>query len=200
MCLLCACGTPESTAVAIAVGATAAGSYAPTSDIEQVYYLGVFDPQEQVPPTVYRVRIRGQASLLSRMDFSTGWVKAELIDSLGTRVTSNQQTGAVSIEGADEEFTGLTTGRRLMMFGPEGFREAPKDHRLVIVMGASPEKFFNAMDTAFQEIAEAEEIQRNEQLQETLQQILFLTQSEREQLEQLSKDLAADLKTVGGAS
>jgi hypothetical protein len=34
------------------------------------------------------------------------------------------------------------------MFGPEGFREAPRDHRLVIVMGSSPQKFFSAVDSA----------------------------------------------------
>ncbi|HQR16172.1 MAG TPA: hypothetical protein PKW52_13355 [Nitrospira sp.] len=48
----------------IALGAaitTAVGAVIPGHDIEQVYYLGSFDPQEQIPPALYRVRVRGQA-------------------------------------------------------------------------------------------------------------------------------------------
>ena len=40
----------------------------------------------------------------------------------------------------------LPTGRKLVLFGPEGFRPVPKNHRLVIVMGSNPEEFFKAID------------------------------------------------------
>src|SRR6266849_1933566 len=56
--LMNGCATPAQTAGAIAggvVGVTIAGGYSPGNEIEQVYYLGVFDPQEQVPATVYRL-------------------------------------------------------------------------------------------------------------------------------------------------
>ena len=44
-------------------------------------------------------------------------------------------------------------GRRLMQFGPEGFRSAPKDHRLVILMGASPETVEQAFASALGSVA-----------------------------------------------
>ena len=47
----------------------------------------------------------------------------------------------------------MLTGRRLVMFGPEGFREAPKDHRLVVVMGSNPDAFFSAVDEALGVVA-----------------------------------------------
>jgi hypothetical protein len=34
----------------------------------------------------------------------------------------------------------------MIQFGPEGFREVPSEHRLVIVMGANPSAFFQAVD------------------------------------------------------
>jgi hypothetical protein len=43
--------------------ATGLGAMTPGHEIEQIYYLGSFDPQEQVPPALYRVRVRGQALL-----------------------------------------------------------------------------------------------------------------------------------------
>lgn len=39
-------------------GITVLAGLSPSNEIDQVYYLGVFDPQEQIPPTVYRVRVR----------------------------------------------------------------------------------------------------------------------------------------------
>src|SRR5688572_8621385 len=48
----------EKIAAGALVGGAIIGSQLPSSDIEQVYYLGVFDPQDQLPPTLYRVRVR----------------------------------------------------------------------------------------------------------------------------------------------
>src|SRR6266540_2996599 len=134
------CATPYQTA-GLTVGlATATGSRAPAHELEQIYYVGVFDPEEQLPPTVYRLTVRGQVSLLSSTKFASGWVPAGVIDSLNGRI------GLDAYGSGDVEFTqtnkhynvNLKTGRRLMMFGPEGFREAPRNHRLVLVMGAKP--------------------------------------------------------------
>lgn len=105
---------------------------------------------------IYRVRVHGQASFMSQTRFSSGWVNARLIDSLGSNVQLDQGTGKLTIEQMTEfKKDPLKTGRRLMLFGPEGFREAPAGHRLVIVMGSTPEKWFEAMDQALQTIGEA---------------------------------------------
>jgi hypothetical protein len=133
----------------LGAGATLYASQAPTNEIEQIYYLGAFDPQDQVPPTIYRVTVRGQSSALSQMKFASGWVQASLIDTLQSRVGFAADSDKTTIDqaaAAGESPTGLKIGRRLMLFGPEGFREAPRDHRLVIVMGASPDKFFASLD------------------------------------------------------
>lgn len=57
---------PQNVALGAVIG-TGVGAIIPAHDIEQVYYLGSFDPQEQVPPALYRVRVRGQASIISWM-------------------------------------------------------------------------------------------------------------------------------------
>jgi len=147
---------------AIGVAAVVQAGRTPTTAINQVYYLGVFDPQDQLPPTIYRVRVNGQASALSETKFASGWVRADLVDSLSGRVDmpsdttqpAGQATGDDSKPGVKvEREKGLLTGRRLMMFGPEGFREAPRDHRLVVVMGADPSAFFTAVDEALGTVA-----------------------------------------------
>lgn len=181
--------------VALGAGiATASGAYSPNNEIQQIYYLGVFDPQEQTPPSVYRVRVHGQASFISRTKFGSGWVPARLIDSLGSEVKFDRETGSITMTPAeDDAVSALTTGRRQIMFGPEGFREAPKDHRLVIVMGSSPDKFFEAIDEALGSISDAEETARNTRLTGELLEALTNTRGEKAALNQLNKDIAADL-------
>ena len=143
------CATPAQTAGLAIAGTTFVGAQTPGDEIEQIYYLGVFDPTEQLPPTVYRVTVRGQASILSGTQFASGWVPARLIDSLSSQNNGeNNGTRFSQPEGVTDQSVDLKTGRRLMMFGPEGFREAPKDHRLVIVMGANPDAYFEAIDLA----------------------------------------------------
>ena len=136
--LLSGCNSlPQNIALG-AVVVTGVGAVIPGHDIEQVYYLGTFDPHEQVPPSLFRVRVRGQASILSWMRFGSGWVPAELIDSLGSSIEFNKKSGVVKIDRADaKDLSSLKIGRRLIQFGPEGFREVPKNHRLVLVMGAN---------------------------------------------------------------
>lgn len=76
-----------------------------------------------------------------------------------------------------------------MMFGPEGFREAPPSHRLVIAMGSSPEKFFNAVDQALGNVAAATQGLSGPVLETSLFRELLRLKSERERLEDLRKDI-----------
>lgn len=192
---LAACETIEGTVTLGTIGATLLGAQAPTQEIEQIYYVGVFDPQEQLPPEVYRIRVHGQASFISLMKFGSGWVRADLIDSLGTTVGFNEETNAIEVKksGDDDVFDNLKTGRRLVMFGPEGFREAPADHRLVIVMGSSPENFFKAIDQSLSVVSEVREERRNAALDRALFEALTRLRSERQRLAELAKDIDADL-------
>lgn len=186
----------------IALGAaitTAVGAVIPGHDIEQVYYLGSFDPQEQVPPALYRVRVRGQASIISWMRFGSGWVPAELIDSLGSSVEINKADGKIVFTKAgNEQLSKLKIGRRLMQFGPEGFREVPKEHRLVIVMGSDPEKFFAAMDEALGAVSQAKVDQDNNALSRLLFEALTSTQAEKTLVEAQLEAAQEQFVTSGG--
>ena len=155
--MVCGCSTVAHTNQAIALAGTVGLSLTPSFDLEQTYYLGSFDPAGQVPPTLYRIRVRGQSSILNSTKFASSWVPAEVVDALTGSATLNVKNGAVTITRA-----GLTasdnindSGRRLMQFGPEGFRSAPKGHRLVILMGAEPEAVEQAFSSALGTVAMA---------------------------------------------
>ena len=155
---LAACGSTEENVALLAggvFGATLLGARAPSHEIQQTYYLGVFDPQSQVEPTVYRVRLHGQASFISGVQFASGWLPSIAVDSLGTRVEWDEGKKTASIVRADKDDANNTfqTGRRLVMFGPEGFREAPADHRLVVAMGTDPQAYFEAVNGALEVVA-----------------------------------------------
>ena len=191
---LSACGDATENLVLGTVGVTLLGAQAPSHEIEQIYYLGVFDPQDQLPPQVYRVRVHGQASFISFVNFASGWVPADLIDSLGTQISFDKATGGIDIKKPGQgETASLKTGRRLVLFGPEGFREAPANHRLVIVMGSSPEGFFKAIDSALGTVAGALEEQRATGLNRELFAALIQITNERERLNELDKDVALEL-------
>ena len=183
------CATTEQT-VALGMGtATFVGAQAPTNEIQQTYYFGVFDPQDQLPPQMYRIRVHGQASFLSFMRFASGWVPAQLIDSLGTSAGFDN-AGRVEIrQGDNAQLSNLSTGRRLVLFGPQGFREAPRNHRLVIVMGSSPEAFFSAIDETVGKVSEVIQERRNTNLTKKLFQALVIAKADRERLSELRRDL-----------
>ena len=187
----CAGLGPTETA-AVAVGAvtlaTVSGGFSPNNEIEQIYYLGVFDEQDQLPPTVYRVRVRGQASFISQMKFGSGWVHASVLDALGSSVSFEKGGGQLTIEKTDTDFKPFPTGRRLMLFGPEGFRRAPADHRLVIVMGSSPEEFFNAIDESLGVVAQATQERGSVELDRLLFEALVTARAERAQVDQVTRD------------
>ncbi len=190
---LAACSTEE--IIGSTVGATILGANSPSQEIQQIYYLGAFDPQGQLPPTVYRIRVHGQASFISFVRFASGWVPARFIDSLSSDVSfgADKSTAVQIDKGASDKLAKLTTGRRLMQFGPEGFREAPKDHRLVIVMGSSPESFFSAIDESVGIIAQAQAEQRDNKLDRQLFEALAALRDERESLNALDRQIDAEL-------
>ncbi|MHC4084631.1 MAG: hypothetical protein ACYSWZ_01405 [Planctomycetota bacterium] len=185
--------TTTSDTIAAGIGGTALLAHSPNNEIEQIYYLGVFDPQEQVPPTIYRVRVHGQASPISFTRFSSGWVPADVIDSLGTSVHFEKAGGALTIQDAKKLNNSLPKGRKMVLFGPEGFRPAPKDHRLVIVMGSNPEGFFKAIDESLGMVSEVKVQQHNMKLQQDVFNSLLQISNERQRLYELAKDIDADL-------
>ena len=195
--LLPGCGSKASD-IALAVGGivvapvAVVGAKAPTDEIAQTYYLGVYDPQGQLPPSIYRVRVQGQSSFLNTTKFASGWVHASLIDSLGTEIAFNENNGGLSIQKVGSDNQGQTeTGRRLMMFGPEGFREAPADHRLVVVMGADPSAFFEAVDQTLGVIAQATQGVASSKLRDTLFEELIRVKSERQKLNDLAYQVSS---------
>jgi hypothetical protein len=190
-----ACANMGGTVGAI-VGATLAGAASPTHEVEQIYYLGVFDGREQLPESIYRITVKGQASFMSFTKFASGWVPAAVIDSLGGKV----QLSAVAGQGLTitpphaDAISKLNTGRRLVLFGPEGFREAPIEHRLVIVMGTSPENFFKAIDSALGDMAQIQLERDNSGLQRELMQALTQLRGDQKTYAEIEVETLKELK------
>lgn len=185
VCLLGACANLNPVQEVGAI--TAFGANSPTNEVRQIYYLGVFDPREQVPPTIYRVRVSGQASMISGVRFASGWVPAQIADSLGARFGFDEN-GNITMTGSDDVASTLLEGRTMMAFGPEGYRKAPKDHRLVIVMGSSPESYFGAVDEALGTIAQTRAANLNLSLSQKLLRAVGELESEERQLNAILND------------
>jgi hypothetical protein len=177
----------RNTAVGSAVGGL---MVTPSTDLEQTYYLGSFDPREQLPPTIYRIRLRGQSSFLNLTRFASSWVPAAVVDSLtGTASIDLSPKGKGSVEvtrPSDETRASLEgAGRRLMLFGPEGFRKAPDGYRLVVIMGSSPEQVEEAFASALGTVASARFGRSGAALNQDLFALLLELGQEREQLKAL---------------
>src|ERR1700676_4646298 len=84
---LSACHTTAQTVALSVVGATVVGARSVGSEIQQTYYLGVFDPQGQVPTQVYRLRVHGQGSAIGFTKFASGWAPSIIADSLGSTIS-----------------------------------------------------------------------------------------------------------------
>lgn len=195
--LLSGCATPYQTAGLVVGGVTGVGARVPTPEMEQIYYLGVFDPTEQVPPSIYRITVRGQASILNRHKFASGWVPAGLIDSLGGGLSMDMAGGSgVQYTAGDTNLHAkdFKVGRRLKLFGPEGFREAPANHRLVIVMGSSPDAYFQAVDEALGTLSTHSVSQSNSTVLTRLIKEFARTRESRNKLLQLQLDAASALQ------
>jgi hypothetical protein len=188
--LISACETPAGTAAAVIGGVTIVGGRTPANELEQTYYVGVFDPLKQLPPAVYRLKVRGQASAVSSMRFASGWVPAAVVDGLNERVGFDEN-GRVKVESAEASASAISPSRRLMMFGPEGFREAPKDHRLVIVMSSSPEAFFDLARDSLRTVVQAQLEQIDSATSLALLSELQRLRDEQRELDKLSERVAA---------
>lgn len=187
------CGLTTSEKVSlISAGAIVGGLHTPGSEIRQVYYLGVFDPMDQVPPLVYRLRVHGQGSFISRTKFGSGWVPAAFVDTLGTTMNFSDKN-TIELDGLSE-YEGESSflqGRKFVVFGPEGFREVPKEHRLAIVMGTRPQEFFESMDLALGTIAEQIDIDAQSELTSELAMAYAGTVRNRDALEDLIEQFNA---------
>jgi hypothetical protein len=188
------CASPWQTAGA-AVGVTAAGAQAPSTEIEQIYYLGVFDPREQVPPMIYRVRVHGQASFISLARFASGWVPAQVADSLSSQIQYGDN-GTLQVMKQDDQLksSALQAGRRLVLFGPEGFREAPRDQRLVIIMGTDPSKYFAAVNKVLSKTTTNSTTQPDPNLSAKILAGLVDSEGQTAMIGQLLKDLDQSTK------
>ncbi|MGQ0509577.1 MAG: hypothetical protein ACT4P9_03105 [Betaproteobacteria bacterium] len=147
--------------------------FTPAAEIEQIYYLGVIDPIEQLPEAIYRVRVRGQASAISNVTFGSKWVPAWAVDALTAKAGNevgdkNFSTTAYCQNPQNLSACVPPVGRGLVQFGPERFRNTPTDQRLVIVMGADPSKFFDAIDQTLGTIAEVKQDNDNADLRKHL--------------------------------
>ncbi len=190
------------TMVGSVVTTTAIGARTPAHEIEQVYYLGAFDPREQLPPTIYRVTVRGQASVLSSTKFATGWVPAQFIDSLNTHIgfdVNDPDSPNVKLtpsDGSNNSSVGFR-GRKLVLFGPEGFREAPKDHRLVVVMGASPKAYFEAIDQTLGEFSRIQVEQTHGELKQRILRTILELNSQEDRINDLEVIVAEQFAKGG---
>lgn len=171
----------------IAAGVVALGM-TPSSDIEQTYYLGSFDPRDQLPPAIYRIRVRGQASALTATRFASSWVPAEVVDSLTGSISNNAGRGDAFIPAGGDSSTRSSladAGRALVMFGPEGFRLAPRNHRLVVLMGSNPDAVEQAFASALGTVASVKFGQGGVGLERSSFNLLLELGQERDQLRAL---------------
>ena len=187
--LLGGCGgmTVAQTNSVIAGSGFGAGALTPSGDLEQTYYLGSFDPRGQLPPSIYRIRVRGQASALTATRFASSWVPAEVVDSL-TGTVSNEagRRDPTVTSDANSRSSLADAGRALVMFGPEGFREAPRNHRLVVIMGANPDAVENAFASALGTVASVKFGTRGSGLERNSFSLLLELSREREELKALA--------------
>ena len=71
---LCAggCGSLEANIVLGAVGGTGLLAQAPGHEIQQVYYLGVFDPHSQAPTEIYTLSLHDALPIFNNVLIITG--------------------------------------------------------------------------------------------------------------------------------
>lgn len=109
--------------------------------IHTIHYLGVFDPQDQVPPELYRIDISGRAGAFSNVKYGSGWVPARQADLLVQDIRPDDQ-GRISVTGDETRTVSVTPRRRFFEIGPFAVATEPDDGRFVVVMSADPDYFF----------------------------------------------------------
>ena len=107
--------------------------------LNEYYYHGTYDPEAQLPQEVYRYRVNGFAGNFSSLKFASGWLPKDMVDPLDTQLKFDKDDKIGTTSNTKGTFDSF---RPLYIFGPEGFRKAPQDHRFCIVMSQNPEKIF----------------------------------------------------------
>lgn len=187
--LLNACATTEQNVGLGVTGLTLFVGNSPTSEIEQIYYLGVYDERNQLPPEFYRIKVHGQASFASNMKFGSGWVPANTIDTLSASSDSLSPDNVPAAAACQDSMSDFLDGRKLVLYGPEGFRKVPKCHRLVLVMGSDPSTFFEAIDSSLGVVSEARSKEFYSEVNTLLLQQQLKLQAELTRLEDLEEQL-----------
>lgn len=185
------------------VGGGIVAATTPSNDLRQIYYLGVIDPAGQLPPTLYRVVVKGQAGTGSSMRFASGWVPAYLIDSLNTRLIfdKNEKRPKVVFDRPGDCGDGARSsepdcllkevfgsGRRSVQFGPDGFDVAPEDHRLAIVMGSDADAFFQAIDESLAFLTGGAVEQDRARIRAQINELLLSLKSEEAELNRIETE------------
>ncbi len=191
LCLCSGCGGSSETAWLVGgiVGGTALAGQSPAQEIEQIYYLGVLDPMEQTPSAIFRLTVRGQASLISFTRFASGWAPAKLVDSLNSNLSFSEEGVVTSSKEERASLSKIETGRRLILFGPEGYREAPRNHRLVLVMSCNPEKYFEALGETLGTIADVQVEKLDAEFHRDVLRCLAQVRAEQKKLQALREDM-----------
>jgi len=112
-----------------------------STNVKTTHYLGVFDPQEQVPAELYRITIEGNAGVFSKVNYATGWVPANAADLLSVDVRPSQD-GKIEITGDQSKTVTVGARRQFFEIGPTGVATQPEDGRFVVVMSSNPDYFF----------------------------------------------------------
>lgn len=193
LCSGCSSSSETTTLVGAIAGGTALGAQSPAHEIEQIYYLGVLDPMEQTPSAIFRLTVRGQASLISFTRFASGWAPARLVDSLNTNLSFSEQGVVTSSKEEQSSLSQIKTGRRLILFGPEGYREVPRNHRLVLVMSSNPEKYFNALGETLGTIADVQVKKLDAEFHREVLRSLKKVRDEQKQIQALKEDVERDV-------
>lgn len=105
------------------------------------HFLGVFDPSEQVPPELYRIKITGKAQWMSKVKYGSGWVPARQADLLVQDIRPDEQ-GKFTISGQNSDAVSMAVRRRFFEIGPFAVATEPEDGRFVVVMSSDPDYFF----------------------------------------------------------
>jgi len=144
-----------------------------------------------------------KASFISAVQFASGWVPAQLVDSLETRIQFKEKGTELEFTTGDASRQAkLTPGRRLMLFGPEGFREAPANHRLVIVMGSNADSYFESIEKVLGAVAAAKREQAltpEERQGDVIKRLLELSE-EQGRIQRLKADFDAAAAPRAAAS
>lgn len=144
-----------------------------SQDFQQTYYLGVYDPNEDVTQQLYRVKVSGDTPWYSTVKYASGWAPAETIDALTGAVEQRRDGIRIGAQGPEVR---LPPGRSLVLYGPEGFRIVPQDHRLVLVMSSDPSEFFKQVQLIAGAKVEADISGEREMLLELLQEESLVNQ------------------------